>query len=194
MTRHWPTGSVPIPGGGSLADCREALPEGLGDDLLRMSFTDAACYLPDNVMTKVDRSAMAASLETRAPLLDHRIVEFSFRLPQQEKLSRGVTKLPLRRILSGHLPASVTSGPKRGFSVPLAGWLRGPLRGWADGLLSKSSIEDLNLIDPEPIQIAWREHLSGDRDWKYRLWPVLMLAAWHQARRGLPPAEVWAAR
>lgn len=144
-------------------------------DAEAMMIADFLGYLPDDILVKVDRAAMANSLETRAPFLDHRVVMQAFRLPLREKLSAGMGKLPLRRMLEARVPAEMLNRPKSGFAVPLADWLRGPLRDWADALLLQQNAADETLI-----KVRWNEHLLGRRNWKDWLWPVLMLTAWQQ--------------
>jgi asparagine synthase (glutamine-hydrolysing) len=154
------------------------LPDAGGDLTLWMQAMDAATYLPDDIMAKVDRASMAVSLETRAPFLDHRVVRFGFSLPLELRVRNGKGKRLLRRLLSRYVPAKLIERPKMGFGVPLDQWLRGPLRPWAEDLLSTESLKRWSLLNPTPIQAAWREHLSGKRNHQYRLWSVLMLQAW----------------
>jgi len=155
-----------------------ALPDTGGDLTLWMQAMDAATYLPDDIMAKVDRASMAVSLETRAPFLDHRVVRFGFSLPLELRVRNGKGKRLLHRLLSRYVPAKLIERPKMGFGVPLDQWLRGPLRPWAEDLLSTESLKRWSLLKPAPIQAAWREHLAGKRDHQYRLWSVLMLQAW----------------
>ena len=142
-----------------------------------MQVSDARRYLPDDVLVKVDRAAMAASLETRAPLLDHRFVALAFRVPPAMRDAHGLTKAPLRRILYRRVPPALVERPKKGFAVPLAQWLRGPLRDWAESLLSPSLLQQSGLRE-DLILPRWVEHLRGERDWKYPLWDVLTYQAW----------------
>ncbi len=146
--------------------------------LNHISGIDAKTYLPDDILVKVDRAAMTASLETRVPLLDHRVVELAFSLPPSYKIREGQTKWPLRKILYKHVPRSLVDRPKRGFGVPIADWLRGPLREWADDLLSPASLASDGLLDPDPILRIWQQHRSGTHNWENRLWSVLMFQAW----------------
>jgi len=151
----------------------------LGTEFLNhISGIDAKTYLPDDILVKVDRAAMAASLETRVPLLDHRVVELAFSLPTSYKFREGQTKWPLRRILYKHVPRGLIDRPKRGFGVPIAEWLRGPLREWADDLLSPASLASDGLLDPDSILRIWQQHRSGTHNWESRLWSVLMFRAW----------------
>ena len=146
----------------------------------RMLF-DAVSYMPDDILVKVDRAAMAFGLETRAPLLDHRVFEFAWRVPLIAKLDRGVGKQPLRHLLDRYVPRSLLERPKRGFAVPLAAWLRGPLRPWADDLLSPASIAAGGLLDAGRVQRLWSQHLAGIADNGTRLWTVLSLVAFLRA-------------
>ena len=143
-----------------------------------MQYMDAATYLPDDIMVKVDRAAMGVSLESRAPYLDHRVFEFAWRLPMSMKTGQGKGKLILRRLLSRYVPESLFERPKMGFGVPIDAWLRGPLRSWAEGLLNEKRMADRGLINPAPVRAAWKTHLSGRRDLHYPLWNILMFQAW----------------
>ncbi len=149
----------------------------------RMMLLDALTYLPDDILCKVDRAAMGVSLETRAPFLDHRVVELALRLPLRMKIRDGQGKRILRRILYKHVPRQLVERPKQGFGIPLAEWLRGPLRDWAESLLDADRLRREGFLHPAPVRLRWQEHLSGRRSWEYSLWAVLMFQAWLDAAR-----------
>jgi len=144
----------------------------------RMMRADTLAYLPDDILVKVDRAAMAVSLETRAPFLDHRVVEFAQRLPLNLKIKQGKSKWILRQILYKHVPKQLVDRPKMGFGVPIGDWLRGPLRDWAESLLDERRLREEGYLSPQQVRTCWKDHLSGQRNFQYRLWAVLMFQSW----------------
>jgi asparagine synthase (glutamine-hydrolysing) len=143
---------------------------------------DLGQYLPDDLLVKVDRAAMSASLETRAPMLDHRVVELALAMPERALVRDGVGKWVLRRVLDRYVPRHLIERPKAGFEVPLADWLRGPLRPWAESLLDKSQLVADGLLDASKVQRLWQQHVAGTFDRSLFLWNVLMFQAWLRAR------------
>ena len=163
-------------------DYWDSMPESWGEDILsRMMRSDMASYLPDDLLVKVDRAAMWSGLETRAPFLDHRIITLASQMSSEIKLDGKTNKVILRRLLARYVPSSLTNRPKSGFSVPLASWLRGPLRKWADELLDPVAIRKSGYIDEVRVRDLWSQHLLGNADNSAVLWPVLVWQQWsHQ--------------
>lgn len=151
---------------------------GLPDLTHQMMVLDTISYLPDDILAKVDRAAMSVSLETRVPFLDHRVMEFAWRLPLSMKVVRGHGKHVLRQVLYKHVPRKLIERPKMGFSIPLDSWLRGPLRGWAESLLDESRIQQEGFFEPTLIRKKWQEHLSGKCNWQHQLWVILIFQSW----------------
>jgi asparagine synthase (glutamine-hydrolysing) len=182
MVSHWPEPDALVLGAyepASMLTCSQPNLHGL-NEVEGMMALDMLSYLPDDILTKVDRAAMGVSLETRVPMLDHRVVEFAWSLPLDYKLRGGVTKWPLREVLYRYVPRSLIERPKMGFGVPIDHWLRGPLRDWAENLLGESRLRQEGFFNPAPIRQKWAEHLSGQRNWQYHLWDVLMFQAWQE--------------
>ena len=150
-----------------------------GSDLVRMMYCDAVSYLPGDILCKVDRASMAHSLEVRIPFLDHRVAEVAARIPIDMKFRNGRGKFILKQLLCSYVPSEVFERPKAGFSVPIGAWLKGPLRPWANDMLSRERLDREGFFSAAMIQKRWQEHLVGRRDATYSLWPILMFQAWN---------------
>jgi asparagine synthase (glutamine-hydrolysing) len=182
----WPADVAVVHGARSVRTCLDAALGSLGavtDLEQRMMLWDALTYLPDDILHKVDRASMGVSLETRAPYLDHRVAELAWRLPLSMKIRNGERKWILRQLLYRSVPKSLVNRPKMGFSVPIGQWIRGPLRDWAEHLLSDVALRSPEYFNVTLVREKWSEHLAGTRDWHNELWPVLMFQAWRDAER-----------
>ena len=148
-----------------------------------MMYQDIRSYLPDDILCKVDRASMGVSLETRAPFLDKDVISLSTRLPINMKIKNGQGKWVLRQVLNKYVPQNLFDRPKSGFAIPLGAWLRGPLRDWAESLLSNERFIEDGIFNNEAINNQWKEHLSGYKDNSKKLWVILMFQAWMIANK-----------
>lgn len=180
LLSHWKRPAALVKGASEPRTVLSGLASGFEgmDGVSRMMALDALTYLPDDILAKVDRAAMGVSLESRVPMLDHRVVAFAWSLPLHMKLRQGITKWPLRQVLYRHVPQALIERPKMGFGVPIDEWLRGPLKDWAEDLLSADRLGREGYFEVEPIRQAWADHLQGRRNCQYHLWDVLMFQAW----------------
>lgn len=180
LVSHWKTPSSVVIGAKepiTVLDTSSAWPATQRYEEWMMAM-DAQTYMADDILVKVDRAAMASSLETRVPMLDHRVVELAWRIPLDMKIRGGVGKWVLREVLYRHVPRELIERPKKGFSIPIATWLRGPLRDWSESLLDEGRLRREGFFHPAPIRRAWEQHLSGRADHSSKLWGVLMFQAW----------------
>jgi asparagine synthase (glutamine-hydrolysing) len=145
-----------------------------------MMYLDSLTYLPDDILTKVDRSAMAVSLETRVPFLDPKLIEFAWTLPVNMKIRNGKGKWILRKLLNNLVPEKLTDRPKKGFAIPLGDWLKGPLREWSEDLLDPHKLKEQGIFESSEIISKWNDHLKGSNDWHGFLWSVLMFQSWYE--------------
>jgi len=192
LVTQWSEAPPLVEGAGEIEEAHyaSAVRERFSDDVAWMQYLDTLTYLPDDILTKVDRASMAVSLEVRVPLLDHRVVELSWRLPLRLKLRGGVGKWILRQIAYKYVPKTLLERPKMGFGVPIDQWLRGPLKGWAQDLLDPATLKREGLLHSEPVLRAWAEHQSGARNAQHFLWNVLMFEAWRRCSAIRPKGHV----
>ena len=162
----------------------DSLPaHGMNNFASKMMYRDTLNYLTDDILCKVDRAAMGASLETRVPFLDYKIVELAWRMPIEMKINDSEGKAILRKILYKYVPKSLIERPKAGFSIPLGDWLKGPLKEWADSLLEQSRITNEGYLNSQYVNQIWSEHLSGKRDWTFKIWSILMFQSWLESTK-----------
>lgn len=181
---QWPNAEEVVSGGALPKRETDEFAFSVADDFqTQMMLADATAYLPDDILCKVDRAAMAVSLETRVPLLDHQVVAYSLNMPLAHKLKDGLSKSPLRRILYQYVPRELIERPKRGFGVPLDAWLRGPLRDWAEDLLSEQRLRAEGHFNEKIVRKTMERHMSGQSNESSKLWCVLMFQAWHTEYR-----------
>jgi len=176
----WDPSACMVTGSGGLRNdvWDPRLTEELPGFLECIQYIDFVTYLPDDILTKVDRATMAVGLEARVPLLDEKAVGFVWRLPRRMKLRHGITKWLLRRVLSRYVPTALFERPKMGFSIPLGMWLRGPLREWSESYLSASRLAESGLFRTEVIRLKWQQHLEGRGNMQDFIWPILMFQTW----------------
>jgi asparagine synthase (glutamine-hydrolysing) len=161
-----------------------SLSQKIPDYIAWMQLMDMRGYLPDDILTKVDRASMAISLEARVPLLDSDVVDFAMSLPLNMKIRAGKSKWLLRQVLHRYVPKRLVDRPKMGFGVPIGDWLRTELRDWAEDLLDEKRMKDDGIFNPAPIRQMWSEHLAERQNWQYPLWVVLMFQAWRNSTTG----------
>ena len=180
LVQVWETPSLPVLGEGIFQNVLydDTVEDDIQSFMERMQVLDGLTYLPDDILTKVDRASMAVSLEVRVPLLDHRIAEFAFQLPRHMRVRNGQGKWILREVLARYVPRELFERPKMGFGIPIGQWLSGPLRDWVEDLLDPAKLEKDGLLKAAPIRAAWDEHLSGYANNEVKLWTVLMYQAW----------------
>lgn len=180
LVSHWRHAESVARGAGTVTSvaARPSSWPTLGSVTEQMLWLDLVGYLPDDILVKVDRGAMATSLETRVPFLDRTVLDLAWRMPVSMKLHQGTTKWIVRQVLHRHVPPALVERPKMGFGLPIGSWLRGPLRPWAEDLLDERHLCRQGVLDPGPVRQSWRRHLSGRYDLGYELWDVLMLGAW----------------
>ncbi len=179
LVSHWGGHDPVVLGGPEPLTRFDHCPDNPGRTFVeQMMYVDTLSYLPGDILTKVDRASMGASLEVRVPFLDHRIIEFAWSVPLAFKVRDEKSKWLLRRVLDRYIPAKLMDRPKMGFAVPVGQWLRGPLREWAEDLLSENEIRQQGYLDAGAVREKWREHSLGQRDWQYHLWDVLMFQSW----------------
>jgi asparagine synthase (glutamine-hydrolysing) len=185
LSAVWPDEARLVPA--ATGACRLQAATGLADALpnavSRMQYYDTRAFLPDDVMTKVDRCTMAVALEAREPLLDHRLVEFAWRLAPAMKYDGRTGKRLLRRVLHRYVPADLVERPKSGFTVPLADWLRGDLRGWAEALLAPQRLAADGIFAAAEVRRLWDQHQTRRANRELVLWNVLMFQAWKEHYR-----------
>ena len=178
LRAHWNESEIVL--GSSMSLDYSLLPD--VDLLEQMLFQDMQTYLPDDILTKVDRASMAVSLEARVPFLDHRLIEFSWRLPSQFKVHEGKGKWLLREVLYDYVPRALMERPKQGFGIPIAKWLRGPLRDWAESLLNEARMKQEGYLNAKLVRSVWENHLCGRGNREHDLWCVLMFQSWLDSR------------
>jgi asparagine synthase (glutamine-hydrolysing) len=190
LVSHWPRPGELLGVSEPPARLRQLMQEGSSRSFEEdMMYWDLLTYLPGDILVKVDRASMAVSLESRVPMLDHRVVEFAWRLPLSMRVRNGEGKWLLKQLLYRHVPRQLIDRPKTGFGIPIDSWMRGPLRDWCESLLDEARLREQGFFAAQPIRDKWREHLTGQRNWSYWLWDVLMFQAWWESQRSASPAR-----
>jgi len=180
LTSHWNSPKSLVPGSEEVS----TLPINSGswasvkDFTNAMMFLDMISYLPDDILVKVDRASMGVGLETRTPFLDHRVVEYAWKIPMHMKIRNNQGKWVLKQVLYKYVPKKLIERPKMGFAIPIDSWLKGPLRDWAEDLLSPDKLKNEGFLNPEPIRKVWQAHISEKENFQHHLWDVLMFQAW----------------
>jgi len=189
LASHWDSPEALIPGSKEVP----TLPTDsknwadIEDFTRAIMYLDMVCYLPDDILVKLDRASMGVSLETRMPFLDHHVVEFACKVPLNMKIRNNQGKWLLRQVLYKYIPKEMIERPKMGFAVPIDSWLRGPMRDWAEDLLSSKRLKEGGFFKSEPIRKIWQAHLSGRGNYQHHLWNVLMFQAWLKDQKSITP-------
>ncbi len=176
LTTYWPDNTIIKNSKSKIYNFNDEL-----DNIENMMLADQLNYLPNDILVKGDRASMSVGLETRSPFLDHKVTEFAWSLPRNFRIEKNNGKRILREILYRHLPQKLVDRPKQGFGMPVNDWLRGPLREWSEDLISARNLPSDGLLNGDLVRRIWNEHLSGSRNWEYKLWPVLMWQQWQKS-------------
>jgi asparagine synthase (glutamine-hydrolysing) len=153
------------------------------DTLFSMQYLDSIFYLPEDILTKVDRATMAVGLESRAPFLDKRTLDFAWRLPPSLRVQNRTGKWILRSLLDRYVPRSMVDRPKSGFAIPINHWLKGSMRSWAESLINSDAIRSVGVFEPSAVARLWENYLKGNENSQYQVWNILMFQAWHMSSR-----------
>ena len=176
LTTYWPDNTILKNSKSDIYNFNDEL-----NNIENMMLADQLNYLPNDILVKGDRASMSVGLETRAPFLDHKITEFAWSLPRSFRIEKNNGKRILREILYKYVPQNLVDRPKQGFGMPVNDWLRGPLREWTEDLISTKNLPSDGLLNGDLVRKIWSEHLSGSRNWEYKIWPVVMWQQWHKS-------------